>query len=188
MTAVTKPLRRDAARNREKVLTAAAAVFTEQGLGGSLEEVARRAGVGIGTVYSHFPNRDSLIDALLPARVAALDELATASDAEPDPWRAFTGFVSQLLDRMTADRGLLEAITGDHPAAEHLVEACHRGMAQLSRLLERARAAGVLRREVTDDDVVHLIWALSLLGDAAGPEAAGRCLTLALDGLRAGAG
>ncbi|MGW5382085.1 TetR/AcrR family transcriptional regulator [Nocardia sp. NPDC003963] len=183
---MSKPLRRDAARNREKVLTAAAAVFTEQGLSGSLEEVARRAGVGIGTVYNHFPNRDALIDALLPARVAALDELAAASDAEPDPWRACSGFVSQLLDRMTADRGLLEAITGDHPAAEHLVEACHRSMAQLSRLLERARTAGVLRREVTDNDVVHLIWGLSLLGEAAGPEAAVRCLTLAFDGLRAG--
>ncbi|NUS94336.1 MAG: TetR/AcrR family transcriptional regulator [Nocardia sp.] len=182
---MTRPLRRDAARNREKVLTAAAAVFTEQGLRGSLEEVARRAGVGIGTVYNHFPNRDALIDALLPARVAALDELAEASDAEPDPWQAFTGFVAHLLDRMIADRGLLEAITGDHPAAEHLVEACHRGMAQLSRLLERARDAGVLRGEVTDDDVIHLIWGLSLLGDAASPAAANRCLVLALDGLRA---
>ncbi|WP_328395705.1 TetR/AcrR family transcriptional regulator [Nocardia sp. NBC_00416] len=182
---MTRPLRRDAARNREKVLEAAAAVFTEQGLRGSLEEVARRAGVGIGTVYNHFPTRDALIDALLPARLAAVDEFAAASESEPDAWRAFTGFVGRLTQQMAADRGLLEAFTGDHPAAEQVAAACHRGMAQLSRLLERTRDAGALRHDVTDADVVHLIWALSLLGDAAGAEAVGRCTSLALDGLRA---
>ncbi|WP_280251643.1 TetR/AcrR family transcriptional regulator, partial [Nocardia abscessus] len=78
---MTKPLRRDAARNREKLLRSAAEVFTEQGLEGSLEEIARRAGVSIGTLYNHFPTRDMLIDALLPPRLAAMDaELVYATD------------------------------------------------------------------------------------------------------------
>ncbi|WP_406274616.1 TetR/AcrR family transcriptional regulator [Nocardia sp. NBC_00881] len=182
---MTRPLRRDAARNREKLLREAADVFTEQGLDGSLEEVARRAGVSIGTLYNHFPTRDTLIDALIPPRVAALDQIAARAATEPDAWAAFTGFVGDLLDRLTADRGLLEALTGDHPAAAQLVEACHRGMSQLSTVLERARKSDAVRADASDEDVVNLLWALALLGEATGPIAWRRCLDFVLDGLRA---
>ncbi|MFI6996201.1 TetR/AcrR family transcriptional regulator [Nocardia sp. NPDC050175] len=181
---MTKPLRRDAARNREKLLREAADVFTEQGLDGSLEEIARRAGVSIGTLYNHFPHRDALIDALLPPRLAAIDEFAARAAAEPDAWVAFSGFVEELLGQMTTDRGLLEALTGDHPAAAQLTEACHRGMSHLSTLLDRARQEGSVRADASDEDVVHLVWALSLLGEAAGSPAWRRCLELVLDGLR----
>ncbi|MEU7768088.1 helix-turn-helix domain-containing protein [Nocardia sp. NPDC049190] len=182
---MTKPLRRDAARNREKLLHEAARVFTEQGLDGSLEEIARRSGVSIGTLYNHFPTRDALIDALIPPRVAALDEVAARAAAEPDAWTAFTGFAGDLLDRLTTDRGLLDAFTGDHPAAAQLVAACHQGMSQLSSVLDRAREAGAIRSDASDEDVVHLLWALSLLGEATGTIAWRRCLGLVLDGLRA---
>ncbi|MFF3227265.1 TetR/AcrR family transcriptional regulator [Nocardia suismassiliense] len=181
---MTKPLRRDAARNREKLLREAAGVFTEQGLDGSLEEIARRAGVSIGTLYNHFPHRDALIDALLPARLAAMEDFAARAAAEPDAWVAFSGFIEELLDQFTADRGLLEAFTGNHPAAAQLTEACHRGMSHLSTQLHRARQAGAVRPDATDDDVVHLVWALSLLGEATGSPAWRRCLQLVLDGLR----
>lgn len=181
---MSKPLRRDAARNRDKLLLAAGGVFTEYGLDGSLEEVARRAGVRIGTLYNHFPNRDALIDALLPERVAALDAFAAKAVAEPDAWTALAGFVNDLLDQLTVDRGLLEALTGDHPAAAQLTEACHRGMSHLSALLERVRRTGALRADIRDDDVVNLIWALSLLGESAGPAAWRPCLAIVLDGLR----
>ncbi|PXX58172.1 TetR family transcriptional regulator [Nocardia tenerifensis] len=181
---MTKPLRRDAARNREKLLREAADVFTAQGLDGSLEEIARRAGVSIGTLYNHFPHRDALIEALLPPRLAAMDEFAARAAAEPDPWTAFSGFLEQLLEQMTADRGLLEAFTRDHPAAAQLTEACHRGLSHLSTLLDRARRAGAVRADATDDDVVHLVWALSLLGEATGSPAWRRSLELVLDGLR----
>ncbi|WP_378741510.1 TetR/AcrR family transcriptional regulator [Nocardia brasiliensis] len=181
---MTKPLRRDAARNREKLLREAAGVFTEQGLDGSLEEIARRAGVSIGTLYNHFPHREALIDALLPARLAAMEEFAARAAAEPDAWRAFSGFIEQLLDQLTADRGLLEAVTGDHPAAAQLTEACHRGMSHLSTLLHRARQAGAVRADASDDDVVQLLWALSLLGETTGTASWRRSLKFVLDGLR----
>ncbi|MBF6172322.1 TetR/AcrR family transcriptional regulator [Nocardia blacklockiae] len=182
---MTKPLRRDAARNRDRLLREAAGVFTEQGLAGSLEEIARRAGVSIGTLYNHFPSRDALIDALLPPRLTALDGFAEQAAAEPDPWLAFTGFVENMLTQLTADRGLLEAFTGDHPAAAELAQACSRGMAHFSAVLERARRAGVIRADATDQAVVHLVWALSLLGENAGAAAWRESLPFVLDGLRA---
>lgn len=184
MSNMTKPLRRDAARNRAKVLSAAAEVFSEQGLQGSLEEVARRAGVGIGTVYNHFGNRETLIDELLPARLTEVDELAAEAAEEPDAWRALTGFIAALLGRMDTDRALLEALTRDRPAAEQIAQACRRGVTHLEKLLERARSAEALRADATDTDVLNLILALSLLGSAAGPQARQRSLELALDGLR----
>ncbi|GAA4232025.1 TetR/AcrR family transcriptional regulator [Actinomadura meridiana] len=177
-------MRRDAARNRDRLLQEAAGVFTEQGLAGSLEEIARRAGVSIGTLYNHFPTRDALIDALLPPRLAAVDEFTAQAEAEPDAWIAFTGFVENLLAHLTADRGLLEAFTGDHPASARLAEACTRGMVNMAAVLERARGAGVIRPNVTDEDIVNLVWALSLLGENAGPSAWQRLLGFVFDGLR----
>jgi AcrR family transcriptional regulator len=177
-------MRRDAARNRDKLLHEAAGVFTEQGLAGSLEEVARRAGVSIGTLYNHFPTREALIDALLPPRLAAVDEFAAQAEAEPDAWTAFTEFVENLLIQLTTDRGLLEAFTGDPPIAARLAEACQRGMTHLSAVLDRARQAGALRTDASDNDIVNLLWALSLLGENAGATAWQRPLHFVLDGLR----
>ncbi|MCI2423114.1 TetR/AcrR family transcriptional regulator [Saccharopolyspora sp. K220] len=182
---MAKPMRRDAARNRDRLLHEAAGVFTEQGLAGSLEEIARRAGVSIGTLYNHFPTRDALIDALLPPRLAAVDEFAAQAEAEPDAWTAFIGFIDNLLAQLTADRGLLEAFIGDHPAAVQMAEACQRGMAHLSKVLDRARRAGAIRADASDDDIVNLLWALSLLGENAGMSAWQRSLHFVLDGLRA---
>lgn len=181
---MAKPMRRDAARNRDKLLAAAAAVFTEQGLAGSLEEVARRADVSIGTLYNHFPTRDALVDALLPARIAAVDEFAARAEAEPDAWRAFAGFLENLLVQLTADRGLLEALTG-HPSAALVAEACQRGLVHLSAVFDRARQSGAIRADAGDSDITNLLWALSLLGENAGALAARRSLDFVLDGLRA---
>lgn len=181
---MAKTMRRDAARNRDRLLHEAAGVFTEHGLTGSLEEIARRAGVSIGTLYNHFPTRDALIDALLPPRLAAVDEFAAQAAAEPDAWAAFTGFVENLLAQLTVDRGLLEAFTGDHPAAARVTEACKRGMAHLATVLDRARRAGAIRTDVADEDIVNLIWALSLLGANAGASAWRRPLRFAFDGLQ----
>ena len=182
---MARTMRRDAARNRDRLLCEAAGVFTEQGLNGSLEEIARRSGVSIGTLYNHFPTRDALIEALLPPRLAAVDEYAAQAEAEPDPWTAFTGFIENLLTQLTADRGLLEAFTGDHPAAARVAEACQRGMAHLSTVLDRARRAGAIRADADDQDIVNLLRALSLLGENAGASAWQRSLHFVLDGLRA---
>ncbi|GAA5061499.1 TetR/AcrR family transcriptional regulator [Nocardia callitridis] len=181
---MTKPLRRDAARNREKLLRHAADVFTEDGLDGSLEEIARRAGVSIGTLYNHFPHRDALIGALLPQRIAAMDELAARAAAEPDPWRGFATFIAELLVQFSVDRALMEVIAGGHPAATQLADACHRGMTNLAGVLTRARAAGAVRPDATDQDVIALIAALAQLPDPPDSPTGRRCLTFVLDGLR----
>lgn len=181
---MTRPMRRDAARNRDRLLREGARVFTEQGLAGSLEEIARRAGVSIGTLYNHFPSRDALIDALVPSRLAEVDELAARSDAEPDPWLAFAGFAEGLLELFAADRGLLEAFTEDHPAAARAADACHRAMAHWTAALHRARRAGAIREDAGDDDILNLLWAVSLLGGSSGAPAWRGPLRLALDGLR----
>jgi len=185
MVAMARTMRRDAARNRDKLLGEAADVFTEQGLNGSLEEIARRSGVSIGTLYNHFPTRDALIEALLPPRLAAVDEFAAQAEAEPDSWAAFTGFIENLLTQLTADRGLFEAFTGDHLAAVRVAEACQRGMAHLSAVLDRARRAGAIRADADDEDIVNLIRALSLLGESVGATGWQRSLHFVLDGLRA---
>ncbi|MFC5121874.1 TetR/AcrR family transcriptional regulator [Amycolatopsis halotolerans] len=88
MATGSKPLRADAARNRDKLLAAATRAFGEHGLDAPLEQIARSAGVSIGTLYAHFPTRDAFVDAILPAQLAALDDLATKALAEPDPCRA----------------------------------------------------------------------------------------------------
>jgi hypothetical protein len=113
-----------------------------------------------------------------------MDEIAARAAAEPDAWTAFTVFVEDLLIRLTADRGLLEAFTGDHPAAARLAEACHRGMSQLSAVLARVREDGALRSDATDEDVVNLVWALSLLGETTGSPSWRRAAEIVFDGLR----
>ena len=90
-----RPLRRDAARNRERILAAAAELFTERGLQVTLDEVARRAGVGVGTVYRRFPDKEALTDALFEERITALVDLAQQALADPDEWAGLVSFLEQ---------------------------------------------------------------------------------------------
>ncbi|MGW4246516.1 TetR/AcrR family transcriptional regulator [Nocardia sp. NPDC004722] len=182
---MTKPMRRDGVRNRERLLTEAADVLATRGLNGSLEEIARRAGVSIGTLYKHFPTRADLVEALLTPHVTALDEVAAKALADPDPWSGLTGFLADMVTRFTADRALLEAFTGDHAAAAQLEKTCARGISHIAAITERARDSGQLRADATDSDIANLMWALALLGENAGSEAWQRAMALVLDGLQA---
>jgi AcrR family transcriptional regulator len=101
-----RPLRADARRNREKVLEAVRAVFSEQGRDAQMDDVARRAGVGVGTVYRHFPTKEALIEALM---VSAFETIAAAAEAAlevEDPWEAFTSVLWQGAETMAGDRAL----------------------------------------------------------------------------------
>ncbi|MWA00250.1 TetR family transcriptional regulator [Actinomadura sp. LD22] len=182
--------RADAARNRDKLLASAAAVFGERGLDAPLEEVARRAGVSIGTLYNHFPARADLFDAIFPARLSALDRLAETALADADPWSGFVAFVEGLVALQAADRGLNDVLARRFPAASGLAEACHRGFAHLDRIVERAKEAGRLRSDFETQDIMPLMWATSQIirecGDAA-PGIWRRFLGFVLDGLRADA-
>ncbi|GGT68528.1 TetR/AcrR family transcriptional regulator [Actinomadura citrea] len=188
MAGKSRPPRADAVRNRDKLVVAGAAVFGERGLDAPLEEVARRAGVSIGTLYNHFPARENLFDAIFPARLAALDEIVERSLAEPDPWSGFVGYIEGLFALQAEDRGLNDALARRYPLAAELNAACDRGFDHLVTITARAKEAGDLRPDFEPQDVVPLMWAMSQViresADAA-PDAWRRCLGFFLDGLRA---
>ncbi|MDN3353449.1 TetR/AcrR family transcriptional regulator [Actinomadura sp. DC4] len=183
-----RPLRADAARNRDKLLAAAVQVFGERGLDAPLEEIARRAGVSIGTLYNHFPARETFFDAIFPERLAALDRVAEAALEDPDPWNGFASFLEGLFALQSQDHALNDALALRFPVSPEVREACHRGFQHADRIIERAKESGRLRADFKPQDLSTVIWAMSQViresMDVA-PEAWRRCLAFFLDGLRA---
>ena len=182
-----RPLRADAARNREKLLAAAAEVFAERGLDAPLEDVARRAGVSIGTLYNRFPSREALLDAIFPERLGALDRLAAGALADDDPWRGFVTFVEGVFDLQARDRGLGDALSRHGAVTPEVAAACARGFAHVDRIVDRAKRAGRLRPDFEVADLAVLVCAMSRLvrdTSATAPDAWRRCLAFHLDGLR----
>jgi AcrR family transcriptional regulator len=190
MTAGTRPLRADAARNRSRLLDAATQLFGERGLDAPLEEIARRAGVSIGTLYNHFPTREHLLDAIFPERLAAVDRIAEAALADADPWNGLVVFAEGLFAMHAENRGLSDALAQRVPLSPQLAAACHRCFEYVERILVRAKDAGRLRADFEVPDFAMLIWAMSQViresVDVA-PQAWRRWLAFFLDGLRAGA-
>jgi AcrR family transcriptional regulator len=188
MATRARPLRADAARNRDKLLAAAAQVFGERGLDAPLEHIARRAGVSIGTLYAHFPTREAFLDAILPERLAALDRIADAALADPDPWEGFVGFMEGLFELQAADRGLNDALAHRLPTSPEVRESCERGIRYAERIIARARDSGQLRADFRHSDLSMLLWAMSQVireSIDTAPQSWRRCLAFFLDGLRA---
>ena len=184
-----KPLRKDAARNREKLLAAAVELFAERGTEGSLEEVAKRAGVGIGTLYRHFPTRDALVEAAYRNEVAQLraaaDELLSEqpADAALESWMArFVGYAS-------AKRGMRDALHSIAGGGSDLFAETRGQVTEaVAVLLEAGAEAGTLRRDVEAEDVLRAMGAIWMVADGDDfPEQALRVLGLVMDGLRYGA-
>ncbi|MFC5186591.1 TetR/AcrR family transcriptional regulator [Actinomadura harenae] len=188
MTAMeSRPLRADARRNREKLVTAAGKVFARRGLAAPLEDVAREAGVSIGTLYNHFPTRDGLVDAVFQDRLTAVDRVAADALDAPDPWDGFVVFVEGVFALQAEDRGLNEALARRFTAESGMEEACGRGMRDLDRIIGRARDAGALRPDFEVTDVALLVLGMSrVIGESmeVAPGAWRRCLGFFLDGLR----
>ncbi|MCW2606561.1 MAG: transcriptional regulator, TetR family [Frankiales bacterium] len=155
MTADVRPLRRDAAANRERVLTAAAEVFSEQGLSAGLDDVARRAGVGVGTVYRRFPTREALLDALLLDLLQAWLEAAEEALALPGG-EGLEALLRTLGEVQAQPRGCAVRLWSS-AAAEQARGQVHSAM---DTLLTAARAAGTCRDDVTVDDLVGVLVAL----------------------------
>ena len=182
-----RPLRADARRNREKVLAAARAVFSEHGREAQMDDVARRAEVGVGTVYRHFPTKEALIEALMVDSFQAIAAQATAALEIEDPWEAFASVLWRGAEIMSADRALSE-VFASIPGAMDDASATVEGLRQsMSTLMERAQSAGVLRDDAEVDDIPMLMCGI---GSATKKEH--RCsapwrrhLTIVLDGLRA---
>ncbi|MFI6183756.1 TetR/AcrR family transcriptional regulator [Nonomuraea sp. NPDC051191] len=153
-----------------------------------LEHIARRAGVSIGTLYNHFPTREALLGAVLPQRLAALDEIITVALADPDPWAGFTGFLEGLFTLHAEDHSLNDALAESFSPATDMSQVCHRGFGDVERIIERAKVSGRLRADFGPQDLVTLIWAMSqVIRKSMGtdPGAWRRPLSFFLDGLRA---
>lgn len=183
-----RPLRRDAERNRQRILEAAAAAFREDGLSVTLDEIARRAGVGVGTIYRRFPDKEQLIDALFEAR---MNEIATEAEAallDDDPWAGLVTFLETATAHHACDRGFKEvALSGVH-GRERVARARALMFPLVTRLVERAQADGSLRDDVQATDIPLLQIMLGSLSECtreADPEAWRRYLGIITDGLRA---
>lgn len=183
-----RPLRRDAERNRRRILEAARVVFAERGLGGSHDDIAHEAGVGVGTVYRRFPDKEQLIDALFEERVEEIADLARDAGAEPDPWTGLVTFLVRSQELQSEDRGLREIVLGGARGADRALAARSRISPLVEALVQRAHEAGFLRSdvEVGDLPLIHLaIGAIAECGREVSPEVWRRMMGIVVDGLRA---
>lgn len=180
-------LRADAERNRGRIVEAGQAAFAEHGLDVPLEDVAARAGVGIGTLYRRFPRRDDLIAACFEARVAEYARAAEEALEAPDGWSGFSAYVARICAMQAADRGLKDVLTRTFPNAKALEAHRRRGYALLVRLIDRAKGEGSLRADFVPEDFSLLLMANAGVVHGAGetvPEAWRRIVGLMLDGAR----
>jgi AcrR family transcriptional regulator len=150
---LTRKARTDAEQNRRHILTVARAAFAADGLELPIREIARRAGLGVATLYRHFPARPELIASVLADQVAACEAELQAALADPDPWRALCAVVRRFGERQVEDRGLNEALVGSHAAGAAFAEQRRSHAAGLEVIVERARASGRLRPGVSVQDV-----------------------------------
>jgi AcrR family transcriptional regulator len=180
--------RRHARRNHELLVVAAREVFSERGVEASLEEIARRAGVGIGTLYRHFATREALVEAIFEDRITEFIAIARAAAAEPDSWQALVCFLEQMLELQASDRVLKDVLMRYPPGAGRLASAREEMRQLFEQLLQRAREQGRLRDDFTIHDLALLFWSFTPLIDATAevaPNGWRRHLHWLLDGLRA---
>jgi AcrR family transcriptional regulator len=182
-----RPLRRDAERNRQRILKAASEVFTERGLDVSLDEVARHAGVGVGTVYRRFRTKEDLVEALFVDRIEAVAALAERATLAPDPWSGLAGFIEEAATMLARDLGLRQMMMFATYGGDKCWYARQRIQPLVTRLVERAQAAGQLRSDLRPTDIPFILFVLTEAAQFArqvSPEIWRRYLTLVLDGLR----
>ena len=179
----SKPQRADAKRNRDKVLTAAREAFNENGASTSLEAIARRAGVGIGTLYRHFPTRQALLEAVY---VDEVEQLAQAAHeyAALEPWAGLEAWLRRLGAYLVTKHALAAELLNYVDRDAEVFSACRRDLYDAGApLMERAKQAHAVRSDVELEDVVQMVGGIAKV-QAADPGAVGRILALALDGLR----
>jgi AcrR family transcriptional regulator len=178
-----KPKRADALRNRERVLGAAREAFAQGGESTALEEIARRAGVGIGTLYRHFPNRQALLETLYVNEVEEVSRSAAQLD-DADPWQALNDWLASLVDYLTTKRALAHELLDYLDQDAPLFKECRTALfAAGEPLLRRAQDAGVVRPDVEFADVLHMVGGITKM-PASQPGQVDHVLRIALDGLR----
>jgi AcrR family transcriptional regulator len=181
---VSRPKRADARRNYEKLLAAAREEFAAHGESASLEEIARRADVGIGTLYRNFPNRQALLEALYVGEVEEICRVAAELDGAADPWEAlsswFERFIGYIATKQALASELLNYLDKDAP----LFTSCRTLLwAAGEPLLKRAQESGVVRPDVTIGDVTQMVVGIAKIPTSE-PGQAEHIVRVALDGLR----
>jgi AcrR family transcriptional regulator len=176
-----RPLRADARRNRERILKAARRVFAEQGVHSQIDDVAKRAKVGVGTVYRHFPTKEALLDALVREHFEEIAAFAREALEREDAWEAFCDLMWRGAEHNAKDLAFCEAIMSEDKSA--IIEEI--GLRQTTgELIERAKAGGRMRADATQDDVgILMVGATAVI--RLSPDAWRRHIALMLDGLRA---
>jgi AcrR family transcriptional regulator len=179
-------LRRDAERNRQRILKAAAQVFTERGFEATLDEVARRAGVGVGTVYRRFPDKTSLAGALFEERIDALVQMAERAQEEPDAWAGLVWFLEHSAEMLAGDRGLREILLYAVHGHDHVTYARDQMRPAVDRLVKRAQADGQVRADLAATDIPLIEFMIAATAEytrCVRPQLWRRYLTLILDAL-----
>jgi AcrR family transcriptional regulator len=182
-----RPMRADARRNRELLIDAAREVFSAHGAGAPMEAIAKQAGVGVGTLYRHFPNRLDLVEAVYQTDVDELYETAQRVVAELEPWPAVEAFFVAFRRYAQTKKALMAEL---HQAFEKNPEMRSRARALIEStfdlVIDRAKAAGAVREDITGADLMQLVSPVCT-NEAIDPEQATRMLSMILSGMRADA-
>jgi AcrR family transcriptional regulator len=182
-----RALRRDAERNRQRILEAAAEVFAERGLEATLDDVARQAGVGVGTVYRRFPDKASLADALFEERIDTLADMAERAQDQPDAWAALVSFLEHGTEMLADDRGLRQILMFAAQGHDCVVSARSRIRPAIDSLVKRAQADGQVRADLAATDIPIIEFMLAAVAEytrQVRPALWRRFLPLMLDALR----
>ena len=181
-------LRRDAAANRERLLAAASELFAERGLGVTLNDIAHHAGVGVGTAYRHFANKQEVIDALFEERLQQVAAVARDALADPDPWGGLVGFLEQSLQMQFGDRGLTQIMNDPNLGDARVAQARDQIAPLIHAIVARAKDHGLVRADLDQSDLIFTQVGLAAIIEASrtiAPDLYRRYLTIFLDGIRA---
>jgi AcrR family transcriptional regulator len=182
-----RPLRADAARNRARLLEAARELFAARGLSVTMDEIARHAGVGVGTAYRRFASREELIEALFDERIEQVVANAEAAVRDPDPWHGLVTMLERQLEMQAEDRGLKELLFSPALIREKHTTVRARMLPLVEEVFARAQASGDLRPDVRPTDLAGINFMVGSAADLGGdiaPELWRRYLAIVLDGLR----
>lgn len=183
-----RPARADAARNRSAIIDAATVVFAQRGHQVDVREIARRAGIGMGTLYRHFPTKDALLETVLHEDFLAWSRSARADAAgHTDPWTALSAFLDDALTRHARHRAMLERFAHSWDSASSVTECSRQLLPVIDEILTRCHAAGALRQGVTSEDIALVLISLGRIVELTAhtnPALWRRHLRICLDGLR----
>ena len=183
-----RPLRRDAARNRERILDAARQVFAEQGVHAPIEDVAKRAGVGVATLYRRFPRRSELVASAFADKMRDYANATEQALAFDDAWEGFRWYVERVCEMQAGDHGLTDVLTMTFPNSPELQEINDHVFRRFATLVTKAKKTGRLRKDFSTEDLPLILMAnagvLAATGDVA-PHAWRRVVHIVLQGLEA---